>query len=180
MRDRGVERKSDVFQGKVFALGICGSIGAVEIVKIIRELRRHGARVKGFLTPSTTQFITETSIEWALDEKPVNALTSELDHLEPYDAVIVIPATWNTIAKCAVGIADNPVTLLVASQLGRRGKVLFVPAMNSLLQNHPLYGEHSAKLKQLGAEVWEPNFEEGRLKTPSPETVVSHLVEWLG
>jgi len=69
------------------------------------------------------------------------------------------------------------VTLLVASQLGRKGQTLFVPAMNEALSSHPLYTEHTERLKSWGAGVWEVQSDEGRWKTPSPERVAEYVIE---
>ena len=63
--DKGVEIRSGKLAGKRIGLGVCGGIGAVEVVKIIREMRRHGAVVTPFLTPSVKEFVTALSLEWA-------------------------------------------------------------------------------------------------------------------
>ena len=87
--------------------------------------------------------------------------------------------TLNTLAKSAVGLADNAVTLLIASQLGRKAPLLFVPAMNSQLRNHPLYDEYSARLRKWGAVFLESELEEDRLKMPSPEKVLECVLQVL-
>ena len=177
--DRGVKTKSKRLDGKRIALGVCGGIGATEVVKIIRELRRHGASVVPFLTPSVTDFISELSIEWAASTKPVLRLGADVDHLETYDLVVVAPATLNTIAKSALGIADNAVTLLVASQIGRKAPVIFVPAMNLMLRRHPAYDLHVKTLTKWGASFFEPEPQEERLKMPEAITLAAHVVERL-
>lgn len=178
VQDKGVEKKSDDLTGRKIAMGVCGSIGAVEVVKIIRELRRHGADVQVFVTPSVSLFITDLSLEWASNRSVISQMDAQVEHLEAYDLVLILPATLNTLSKSAVGIADNAVTLLVASQLGRKARCLFVPAMNEALQSHPAYRDHVAKLESWGARVWESENEESRLKTPSPERVADFVIRW--
>jgi phosphopantothenoylcysteine decarboxylase/phosphopantothenate--cysteine ligase len=173
--DRGVTEKSHDWEGKPIALGICGGIGAVEVVKIIREIRRHGARVTAFLTPAVETFVSALSLEWASGESVVKELRADVNHLEAYSLVVVVPATLNTIAKCAAGLCDNPVTLLIAGQFGVRRPILFVPAMNEQLTRHPLYAENVNKLKSWGAKFHEPEIEEGRMKVPSPEALVKSM-----
>jgi phosphopantothenoylcysteine decarboxylase/phosphopantothenate--cysteine ligase len=169
--DKGVATKSSALFNRRIALGISGGIGAVELVKVARELRRHGAEVHAFFTPSVTRFISEMSIEWATGNKVVAAADADVTHLDEFDLVVVAPATLNTIAKCAVGISDNAVTLLVAGQLGRRAPVLFIPTMNIQLRQHPAFGPHQKTLRDWGARFFESTEAESRLKMPTPEEI---------
>lgn len=177
IRDRGVERRSDALSGRRIALGASGGIACVELVKMIRELRRHGAEIFPYFTPAVEQFITPLSVEWAAGRPVVRTLEADVDHLEDYDLVILAPATLNTIAKCAAGICDNPVTLLVAGQLGRRGRVLMVPTMNLQLMRHPAYPEQVRKLESWGVQFFSSPEEEGRLKMPAPEKFGQTVIE---
>lgn len=179
-KDLGVDPKSDKLAKHKIALAICGGIGAVETVRIAREIRRHGAQVTAFLTPSVEQFITPLSVEWACNAPVVRTLGADVSHLESFDFVVVVPATLNTISKSALGICDNSVTLLVASQLGRRGPLLFVPAMNSVLWSHPLYADYRKRLESWGAHFLENPTEENRVKVPDPEVLVSRLLQLCG
>jgi len=177
IQDKGVLRKSDAWSGQRFAFGICGGIGAVETVKAIRELRRHGADITAFLTPSALRFITELSISWAAEKPAICEPDSAVEHLDPFDWVIVAPTTLNTLSACALGLTENAVSLLVASQLGRRGKVAFVPAMNAQLSQHPLYQEYRVRLEGWGAAFYPAVVEEGRFKMPSAESLAQWLLE---
>ena len=125
IKDRGVIQKSEQLVGKRLGLGICGGIGAVEVIKIIRELRRYGAGVTPFLTPTGERFITALSVEWAAERAVVRDWEARAPHLEDYDAFLVAPATLNTIVKSATGIADNVVTLMVAAQIGAKRPVIY-------------------------------------------------------
>lgn len=176
INDRGVHTKSSALKNKKIGVAICGGIASVESVKIIRELRRYEADVTAFYTPEVKKFITELPVEWASGKKVVTEAQAEVDHLENYDLVVVVPATWNTIAKSALGIADNVVTLLVASHLGKKGKCLFVPAMNLSLQQHPLFETYKSTLESWGAEFLISSVEEERIKVPTPEEVALKVV----
>lgn len=179
IRDTGVETKSADLAGQRIAVCVCGGIGAVECVKLIRELRRHGAEVHAFVSPSVERFVTRLSLSWAAGREAVGELGPEADHLDPFSLVLVVPATLNTIAKCATGVADNAVTLVVAGQLGRRGRLGFVPAMNSALAVHPALTLHRKRLEEWGARFLVTDEEEGRLKVPSPERVAAFAKECL-
>lgn len=172
-----VRQKSDRLSDKWIGMGICGGIGSVETVKSIRELRRHGAKVTAFFTPSAEDFITHMSVEWAAGNPVVKKMDARMDHLEPYDLVVVAPATLNTITKCALGISDNPVTLLVATQLGRKKNLCFVPTMNADMASHPVYLDHVKQLKSWGAKFLTQEEEEDRLKMPSPETLTQFILK---
>lgn len=173
--DLGVSQKSKRLADRRIAFGVCGGIGAVEVVKIVRELRRHGAEVTIFTTPTVSQFVGEMSLAWAAQSAVRSAPSAEVYHLETFDIAIVAPATLNTISKAALGLADNAVTLLIASQLGRKAPLLFIPAMNVQLREHPAYGENVSRLTSWGARFIEPPIEEGRLKMPAPETFVDEV-----
>ena len=179
IHDTGVELKSKRLENRQIALGISGSIGAVETIKIIRELRRHGAVVTVFTTPAALKFITALSLEWASGKKIVSDEGAEVEHLISFDLVLIAPATLNTISKCSLAIADNAVTLLVASHLGGGKPLLFFPAMNGQMQRHPAYQEHAKRLSGWGAEFFFPNIEEDRLKMPSSIDVAEKTLEKL-
>lgn len=180
MRDRAVKIKSDTLKNKHIAVAVCGGIASVEVVKIIRELRRFQAVVTAFYTPEVKKFITELPVEWACGRKVITEAFAEVEHLENYDAVVVVPATWNTISKSALGIADNVVTLLIASHLGKKGKLLFVPAMNLSLQQHPLFETYQKTLESWGAHFFVSQEEEDRIKIPSFEKIGLRVIELLG
>ncbi|MBI4402668.1 MAG: hypothetical protein HY537_00825 [Deltaproteobacteria bacterium] len=177
--DRGVKAKSKQLAKRRIALAVCGGIGAVDSIKIIRELRRHGAEVTPFLTPSATDFITPLSLEWASHQKGIDRLGAGAEHLEPFDLVVIAPATLNTIAKCALGIADNAVTTLVAAQLGRHLPILVVPTMNVQLQNHPAYKDHRERLMNWGTQFLESPPEEDRIKMPELAELLGAVVQCL-
>ena len=180
IHDRGVVAKSNRLGGIRVGLGVCGGIGSVEVVKIIREIRRHGASVDAFITRSVENFITPLSIEWASERPVVKESTARVEYLDAFDAVVVAPLTLNTLSKAAVGICDNPVTLLIAGQIGRHGPLLFVPTMNQSLFEHPSFIAHRRCLEQWGARFMDCPLEESRLKMPAPERFVTEIESIVG
>ncbi len=177
--DKGVEKKSQLLAGKRIGFGVCGGIGAVETVRLIRELRRHDAEITVFFTPSAARFITPLSLEWASQGRVVGSPEALVDHLDPFDLILVAPLTWNTLAKIALGLTDTAVSLAVAGQLGRKGPVVLVPTMNLQLHQHPLYGKYSAQLESWGARFYPSPEEEGRLKMPAPVALAEWVIEVL-
>ena len=177
--DKAVFPKSTALEGVRIAYAVCGGIGAVESVRFVRELRRHGAEVVGFLTPAAIKFLPVMPLEWATGRPVVCEEGPAMEHFDPFNLVIVAPATMNTIAKAALGMADNVVTLLLTTQLGQKGMVLFVPTMNEKLLAHPRYPEHRAMLEKWGARFFDSKIEEGRLKMPDVITFGNWVIcEW--
>ncbi|MEZ4752122.1 MAG: flavoprotein [Bdellovibrionota bacterium] len=177
--DKGVEEKSSRLRGKRIAIGASGGIGAVGLVKIFRELRRHGAKLCPFATPSVFKFITPLSLSWAADHEVVCQPDESVEHFDAFDLVVVAPATLNTLSKCATGITDNAVTLLVAAAIGGGIPVVAVPTMNVRLLRHPSYANSRKTLESWGVEFFEAETEEDRLKMPAPEALVSFLINKL-
>ncbi len=178
--DQGVRSTSTQLEGKQLALAICGGIASVEVVKIIRELRRRGASVQPYMSPSAEKFITPLSVGWAADKEAVRDSSEGANHLAQFDLVVVAPLTLNTLSKAAQGVCDNVVTLLIAAQLGRSLPVMMVPTMNDALWKHPMTSQHCGRLKEWGVRFFDSPHEEDRLKMPAPEKLADFAVEVLG
>lgn len=128
--------------GKKILLGVTGSIAAYKAVYLVRLLVKNGAEVKVVMTPDAAAFITPLTLA-TLSGNPVHTAFSEPstgswnNHVELglwADAMVVAPATANTLAKMSTGICDN---LLLAVYLSARCKVLFAPAMDLDMYAHP-------------------------------------------
>ena len=176
--DRGVRSKGRELQGKKIALAVCGGVASVEVVKIIREVRRFGASVQVFVTPDVKRFITALPLEWASGRKVVEEASSEVEYLEEFEAVLVCPATLNTLSKAALGLCDNAVTLLIASQW-KTSQLFFVPTMNLQMWGHPLFSDYHEQLLGFGAKFYPFESEEDRLKMPDAEKLVRWLIKEL-
>lgn len=179
IRDTGVQSKSNRLQGRRLAVAVCGGIGAVEVVKIIRELRRHGASVVPFMTPSSQRFVGRDALAWAAGVEVVAEASPNVEYLEPFDLVVVAPATLHSVAKAALALTDNVVALLLASHLGAGKRTLFVPAMNAAMKQHPRYAQYREQLTAWGSVFLETAEEEDRMKMPTPEQLVEKVLEIL-
>jgi phosphopantothenoylcysteine decarboxylase/phosphopantothenate--cysteine ligase len=144
------------FSGKTIVIGVTGGIAAYKACDLIRELyRRQAARVLCIMTPSAENFITPLTLQ-ALSREPV--YTSELAvddsgtplHItmaQQADALLILPATADTIAKLAAGFADNMVTTTAITFTGK--PILLAPAMNTRMWENPLTRKNLDKLRQL-------------------------------
>ncbi len=175
--DVGVKSKSTRLKDKRVAVAVSGGIGAVEVVKIIRELRRHGATVTAFMTPTASRFVGEDALSWAANRPVVKEASYEVEYLQEFDILLVAPTTLNTLSRAALGLTDNVVCLLIASHLGAKRPAIFVPAMNAVMKSHPLYTEYRKRLSSWGVKFLESEAEEDRMKMPSPEAVAEMVLE---
>ncbi len=172
---RGV--KSSRLAGKRVALCVTGSIAAIEAPRLARELRRHGADVRAYMSEAATRIIHPFAMEFATGEKPVTEVTGALEHLEEYDLIIVAPASANTIAKLTSGIADTPPTLLCLSS---EAKLLLAPAMHFSMHRNPIVRENLEKLRKLGSYIVEPVIEEGDARLAAIEGIADYAIRALG
>ena len=177
MPEKKLEKKSEKLKNKKLALCICGSIAAVESVKLARELRRHGASVKPFLTKNACSIISAHAIEYACNSKPTLELSGEAEHLEKFDLILIAPATANIISKLTHGIADDAVTTLCLAN--RADKILIAPAMHESMFESEILRENIKKLKKLGYDFVEPEKEEHAAKLASIEKIVDFAIRKL-
>ncbi len=169
MTEAPVAYKYRPLSGKKIVLGLTGGIAIYRSVDLVRELVRMGAVVKPVFTPKAVEFINPLLFEWASGEKPVTRLSGRAEHVllsNEYDAMVIAPATLNTMSKIAYGVGDNPVTLTAIAFLGAGKPVIMVPSMNLNLYNTPQYREIVKKLYEIGAVVIPPLISEDKAKYP--------------
>jgi phosphopantothenoylcysteine decarboxylase/phosphopantothenate--cysteine ligase len=152
------------FLGKRIVLGVSGSIAAYKAVGLLRRLVEEGADVHVVMTQSATHFVGPLTFE-VLSRHPVAtdlfAAQQGMLHLtlpEQADAIVIAPATANTLAKCAMGLADD---LLSTLMLNAACPVILAPAMDGGMWGHPAVQAHVQTLRDRGVTVLEP--EEGPL-----------------
>lgn len=152
-------------------LGITGGIAAYKSAALVRLFVKAGHQVQVVMTPSAREFITPVTLS-ALSGRPVvteffSANSGEWhSHVDLglwADAMVIAPATANTIAKMANGVADN---MLVTTYLSAREPVFVAPAMDLDMMAHPTTVRNLALLRSYGNYIIEPA--EGEL--------ASHLV----
>ncbi len=151
---------------KTIVLGITGSIAAYKAADIASKLTQAGAKVEVVMTESATRFIAPLTLR-SITGRPVVTdmfeLASEfsIEHIalsEAADVVVIAPATASVIAKLAVGISDDMVTLTV---LATTAPIILAPAMNVDMFENPITQDNLAKLKARGFTIVDPEY--GRL-----------------
>ena len=142
-------------------LGVSGGIAAYKSVDLASRLRKAGWDVRVVMTESATRFVTPLTFQsitrhpvhvdqWALPE------TGGIEHIDltrGVDVALICPATANTLAKLAHGLADD---LLGTTVLALRAPLLVAPAMNPGMWEHPATQANLALLRARGVQVIAP------------------------
>ncbi len=190
-QDLQVDKLGNYLEGKKVALCVSGGIAAIEAPKIARHLRRYGADVRAYVTSSALKFIGETALEWATGKPVVKELSGLAEHICTEDIVLVAPATLNTINKIYSGIADDPVTTLIASALGQNvisekesevfftdvieKPIILAPTMHESLYENPFLQKNLEDKNNTyyGIHIIKPRLEEHKAKIPKLESIVA-------
>ena len=136
-------------------VGVSGGIAAYKACELVRLFVKAGHEVVPVLTPAAEGFISYQTLN-ALARRSGGA--GPYPHLEHADLFVIAPATANTLAKLAGGIADNLVT---ESALAHSGPLVLAPAMNARMWTNPATQENMRVLRERGARTVGP--EEGEL-----------------
>ena len=150
---------------KHILLGISGGIAAYKSCELVRLLKKQGHSVSVVMSKASTEFISPLTFQ-ALSGNPVltdtheNSLGNGMAHINltrEADALVIAPATANTIAKISHGIADNLLANLVAA---RKCPLAVAPAMNVEMWNNPANLRNIEQLRSDGITVFQPAYGE--------------------
>ncbi len=175
VKDGDVELRGSSLGNRRVLLVVTGGIAAVESVRLSRELRRHGAIVKILMTSEAEKIITPLALSWASGTEALTGWGHEMTQLGDYDAILVAPATRNTISKHVHGIIDSPATMALSAARGSGTPILFVPSMHSDLFDDPVTSDFIAALRKEGSAVMFDEPQEGRRKQPDSVSIVAEL-----
>ena len=166
-------------KGREVIVAVCGGIAAYKVADVVSKLVQLGAGVTVVMTKEAQKFVGPITFE-ALSGRKVRTDTFDLadpgdaQHIgltERVDLMLVAPATGNVIAKVACGLCDDLVSLMIAASAC---PVVFAPAMNHRMWEHPVSQENVAKLSGIGYRFIGPesgwlacrNVGAGRLSEP--------------
>lgn len=178
------------FSGRRVALGITGGIAAYKAIEVLRGLQRAGCEVRVTMTKHACEFIQPLTFR-ALSGSYVLVDDYAPDNPDPIahitfsqtiDLFIIAPATANTLAKLANGVADD---FLSSTYLACTAPVLIAPAMNTVMWEHPATQRNLQRLRDDGVHLIDPDegemacgtFGPGRLN--QPEMIVSAALDLL-
>ena len=150
-----------MLKGKTVILGVTGGIAAYKAANLASLLVKQHADVQVIMTEHAMNFITPNTFEALTKNK---CLTDTFDRNHPWevehialadkaDLVIVAPATANTAAKLANGLADDMLTTTV---LACKCPKILAPAMNTKMYENPVTQDNMTKLERYGWTIIEP------------------------
>ena len=175
---------------KKIILGISGGISAYKSVYIASGLKKKGYDMHVIMTDGATKFVTPLTFETMSGNKVVTdvfdpANETPTEHItlgQSADLVLIAPATGNTIAKLAHGIADN---MLTTTMLACTCPVLISPAMNTAMFENPATQANLETLRERGYTIIEPAEGmlacgvEGKGKMPEPDVLIGYVEQWV-
>lgn len=177
-----------MLKGKKIVLGITGSIAAYKAASLVRLLVTRGAEVKVVMSESATQFITPLTLSvlskntvYTSFEDGNNGWNNHVEIGLWGDAMVIAPASANTMAKMIQGICDN---FLMACYLSAKCPVIYAPAMDRDMYLHPATTQNIETLSSYGNILIEPNEGElasgllGKGRMSEPEEIVAFLEEF--
>ncbi|HEX7387101.1 MAG TPA: bifunctional phosphopantothenoylcysteine decarboxylase/phosphopantothenate--cysteine ligase CoaBC [Castellaniella sp.] len=174
--------------GKRIVLGMTGGIACYKSAELVRRLQDEGAVVDVVMTQAATRFIAPATLQ-ALSGRPVwqdawdERMPNTMAHINlsrGADAILIVPASTDFIARLAQGLADD----LLATLCVARGAVplLVAPAMNHEMWTHPATQRNAAQLRADGvsllgpAEGWQACGETGSGRMLEPDQILRALV----
>ncbi|HEY0394329.1 MAG TPA: bifunctional phosphopantothenoylcysteine decarboxylase/phosphopantothenate--cysteine ligase CoaBC [Candidatus Elarobacter sp.] len=150
---------SGSFEGRRILLGVTGGIAAYKAAALASRLVQNGALLDVVMTADAQRFVGAATFA-ALARRPVHTSlwerVEEIPHIalaRESELVAIVPATANTIAKLALGLADDLLTNVV---LATRAPLVIAPAMNTTMLEHEATRAHLAALRARGAAIVEP------------------------
>ena len=176
---------------KRILVGICGGIASYKAIELVSQLQQAGALVDVIMTEHAEDFVRPLTFS-TMSHRPVytdlwepsgEAAETHIALAEEADLLAIVPATANTIARLAYGIADNMLTTVA---LATRAPLLLAPAMYKDMFTHPATQANLNLLRERGAYIVEP--EVGRLasgavgpgRLPATETLLGAIRVALG
>jgi phosphopantothenoylcysteine decarboxylase/phosphopantothenate--cysteine ligase len=180
-----------IFEDKRIVLGVTGSIAAYKAISLASSLTKAGALVDVILTAAASKLVSPISFSsvtgrmayidsdlWQVEDHVLH-----IDLGENNDAFLIAPATANTIAKLAHGLADN---LLTLSALASRTTPLVAPAMDGGMYSNPATQENIKILSERGVQILGPaaghlaSGLSGVGRMLEPDQLSGYLRQWLG
>jgi phosphopantothenoylcysteine decarboxylase / phosphopantothenate---cysteine ligase len=175
-------------RGRTVVVCVTGGIAAYKVVTVVRDLARVGADVRVVMTPSAQRFVGAQTFAGVSGNPVATELlddAAQAPHVElarAADLFLVAPATANSLAKMALGIADD---LFSATVLTVRCPVLVAPAMHTEMWEHPATRARATELAGRGLHFVGPGSgalmsgDEGPGRLAEPEEIVAAALELL-
>ncbi|MEM3373035.1 MAG: phosphopantothenoylcysteine decarboxylase [Candidatus Anstonellales archaeon] len=161
---------------KRICIVLTGTIGSIRGFDLVRTLVKRNYFVQVVLTESAKQIITETSLQWASNNKvlsEIDAQTSYLQTGKDFDLYFVFSSS-SFISKLANGIYDNYALLTLATAISNNKRILLLPLMHKELLTDVIK-KNLNYLQSQGIVILNPNQEDNKLKVPDLDTILLEI-----
>jgi ribulose-5-phosphate 4-epimerase/fuculose-1-phosphate aldolase/3-polyprenyl-4-hydroxybenzoate decarboxylase len=164
-------------EGKVIYVIVSAAAKIRLLKQLLEGLTETGARVIVVATPNAYVALNELKLIESKSisiekERTLKIHAKNSDTAQPSaDAVIVAPASFNTVSKIALGIADNYALTIIATSISKNIPVILAPSYDTLW-NHPLNNAYLETLKGWGVNVILPDFEQGHITMAPAQKIV--------
>jgi len=140
--------------GRVLTVIVCGAGPASEVGQLVKLAQEHGWTVQVVATPAALDFLDVAAIE-ALTGSPVRSQYRKPGEprSRPADAIIVAPATYNTINKWAQGVSDTYALGILAETTALDVPIVVLPFVNSALASRPPFCRSVEDLRHEGVHI---------------------------
>ncbi|MBC8200651.1 MAG: phosphopantothenoylcysteine decarboxylase [Planctomycetes bacterium] len=154
---------SPSFDGRHIIIGVTGGIACYKTADLVSTLVQSGARVDVLMTAAATKFIAPLTFSSLTGRAVFDSPFAILEGHDPQHirlaknahALLVAPCTMNMLSKLATGMADDPVSLVLAAIDRKNTPVLLAPSMNATMLSQPATQRNIHTLKQDGFTVLE-------------------------
>ncbi|MDO5773882.1 MAG: bifunctional phosphopantothenoylcysteine decarboxylase/phosphopantothenate--cysteine ligase CoaBC [Spirochaetales bacterium] len=175
-----------MLKDKTILVGVTGSIAAYKTATLVSMLVKTGAEVRVLMTKNATNIINPITFETLSGHKCLidtfdrnfEFKVSHVSLAQKADIFLIAPATANTIAKVANGMADD---MLTSVFLAAKCPKIICPAMNTAMYENPITQDNLEKCKKFGFKILEPGTgllacgENGKGKMPEPQEIFEFI-----
>ena len=179
--------KGTQLRHKRILIGVTGSIAALEVPHLVREIIRYEGDPIVVLSKEATRLVAVDALTWCMDKEPITQISGISEHVKwvshpdyKVDICVICPATANTISKLANGIADTSVTLAALAAFGANIPILIIPAAHSVLLDNPIIEQNIQILKKRSVHFFSSEEKEDKYKFPSLHKLMKQIFKLIG
>ena len=174
-------RFEGMLAGKTVILTVTASISLYRMPDLVRDLRREGARVVVGMSKEAASMISPTIFQWASENDVVTAVGGNIEHISLFighagdTALLICPASHNTLGKIANGISDDVPSLFFSFAIGNGNPVCICPAMHEGMMVNPINHRNLQALKDAGVQIIPPRISEEKAKISENDLIIDHV-----
>lgn len=154
---------------------VCAAPPAAEVAELVKLAQADGWVVCVVPTPEAMRWIEEAALA-ELTGYPVRStyrMPGEGESLPEADAIVVVPATFNTVNKFRYGIADTPAVGLLCEALSTDTPIILAPNVKAILTAHPAFEASLEELRRWGVRVLDQSPEPRGVRIPPWEAILA-------